>query len=215
LIRQFVLTDQSVDIPTVSRQAGRAAAKERRPPTQWKEATVEMSYLTAKAEVRYAGSKGRGVYAVAPIGRGETVVGFGGSMCDKAALDNLPPASARNAIQVDDGLFMVGPDHDEPADMVNHSCAPSCGLRGSIVLVAMRDLAVGDEITMDFATCDSEAYDEFACECGARECREKVTGHDWESQDLQRRYRGWFSPYLARRIAAAHVAGASKRAFAV
>jgi SET domain-containing protein len=173
-----------------------------------------MSHLIEKVEVRDAGPTGRGVFAVAPIAKGETVVGFGGWMCDKATLSDLSSARARDAIQVDDDLFLVGPNRLERADMVNHSCAPTCGLRGSVVLVAMRDLAPGEEITMDFATCDSEAYDEFECECGAESCRHKITGRDWELPELQRRYRGWFSTYLARRIAAAQPPHASRRAFA-
>ncbi len=40
-----------------------------------------------------------------------------------------------------------------------------------------------------------------ACECGARNCRGTVTGKDWRRRELQERYRGYFSAYLARRIA--------------
>lgn len=35
----------------------------------------------------------------------------------------------------------------EPADFVNHCCEPSCGIRGQILLVAMKDLEPGEQIT--------------------------------------------------------------------
>ena len=53
---------------------------------------------------------------------------------------------------------------------------------------------------------DGSDYDEFACQCGAVECRGTVTGRDWMLPEIQAKYHGWFSPYLARRIAAARLA---------
>ena len=50
--------------------------------------------------------------------------------------------------------------------------------------------------------CDASDYDEFRCLCGQLTCRQIVTGADWRNPDLQEKYAGWFSPYLARRIAA-------------
>ena len=45
-------------------------------------------------------------------------------------------------------------------------------------------------------------------------CRHKVTGHDWMLPELQRRYRGNFSPYLAKRISELASIGSERRAFA-
>ena len=105
------------------------------------------------------------------------------------------------SIQVDEDLFLASAELPEPGDMVNHSCDPNCGLVGAMVVVAMRDIAVGEEISFDYAMCDGTDYDEFSCECGSPRCRGTVTGHDWRLPELQARYRGWFSPYLERRIA--------------
>ena len=44
--------------------------------------------------------------------------------------------------------------------------------------------------------------------------RKHVTGNDWKRPDLQQRYAGWFSSYLARKIAAQPAQGAARRAFA-
>jgi hypothetical protein len=38
------------------------------------------------------------------------------------------------------------------------------------------------------------------CQCGTALCRGVITGHDWRQPDLQRKYRGYFSWYLQRRI---------------
>ena len=86
--------------------------------------------------------------------------------------------------------------------MLNHSCEPNCGLVGQTLLVAMRDIAPGEEMCFDYAMCDASDYDEFRCLCEAPTCREVVTGSDWRDPDLRTKYHGWFSPYIARRIAA-------------
>ena len=66
----------------------------------------------------------------------------------------------------------------------------------------MQPIASGEEICFDYAMCDSTPYDEFECVCGVPLCRGRVTQNDWTRPELQNRYQGYFSPYLARRIAA-------------
>ena len=39
------------------------------------------------------------------------------------------------------------------------------------------------------------------CNCGVRNCRKTLTGKDWQRPELQNKYAGYFSAYLARKIA--------------
>src|SRR5436853_64842 len=39
------------------------------------------------------------------------------------------------------------------------------------------------------------------CNCGAPNCRKILTGRDWQRPELQKRYAGYFSAYLADKIA--------------
>jgi hypothetical protein len=174
---------------------------------------MNMNFLTPRAQSLPAGVKGRGVFAVDPIAAGDTVAGFGGYMVSKDEFEALPALRVMHSIQMTDDLYLVGPHETEDADLVNHSCEPNCGLLGATILIAMRDIEPGEEITFDYATCDGSAYDEFECACGTAFCRGKITGRDWLLPDLQRRYRGWFSPYLTRRIASHTVMGPSRRIF--
>lgn len=160
------------------------------------------SWLTPRAELRDAGRKGLGIFAVEPIGRGETVAGFGGRVCEREEFDRLDSHRRSHSIQIDSGLYLVilG-DQLEPADYANHSCEPNAGLLGNMLVVAMTDIAPGEEICFDYAMCDADDYDEFVCECGTPSCRGLVTGADWKRPELQARYAGYFSSYLANRIA--------------
>ena len=35
---------------------------------------------------------------------------------------------------------------------------------------------------------------------GSAACRKRITADDWKSQDIQKRYQNYFSPYLKARI---------------
>jgi SET domain-containing protein len=163
---------------------------------------VDYNWLSPKAEARPAGEKGWGSFAVEPIASGETVAAFGGWVVPGAVLATLSTERQSRSIQVDGDLYMVSGETPEAGDMLNHSCEPNCGLLGQSVRVAMRDIGPGEELCFDYAMCDARDYDEFRCRCGKPNCREIVTGSDWRDPGLQEKYAGWFSPYLARRIAA-------------
>ena len=57
----------------------------------------------------------------------------------------------------------------------NHSCAANTGFRG-LDVVALRDIAVGEELTLDYGHLLDERSAGFDCRCGAPGCRGRVTG---------------------------------------
>ncbi len=172
-------------------------------------------FLTPKARPTATPGKGYGSVAREPINAGEVVAGFGGRCITRDEFDLLPTSQQVRSLQIDDNLYMAGAPEPEPADFINHSCDPNCSPSGSVILIAARDIEVGEELTYDYATTDGSDYDEFECACGGPSCRGKVSGHDWMLPELQLRYRGSFSPYLAKRIAALVNVGAERRAFAL
>jgi len=158
------------------------------------------SYHSPKLEGRRIDGKGgRTLVTREVIEPDELVVVFGGEVLEGKQLEKLTPAQRLLTLQVEEDLYLVS-NADGAADWVNHSCAPNCGLRGQIALVAMRRLAPGEEICFDYAMSDGTPYDQFDCGCGAATCRGRVTGDDWSRPELWKRYRGYFSPYLQRRI---------------
>lgn len=82
---------------------------------------------------------------------------------------------------------------------INHSCEPNVGFAGNVVLITIRDVTAGEELTTDYALFDD--YDgQMTCQCNTASCRRVIDGHDWRRRDLQRRYCGYFSWYLQRKI---------------
>lgn len=125
---------------------------------------------------------------------------WGGSVKTLAAFLSLPEEVRRYSIQVEEDLFLVPDWPPEPASYFNHSCDPNAGFSGQIALVAMRDIAPGEEVCFDYAMCIGTPFEDFVCYCGAPNCRGRVTGTDWQRPELWDRYNGFFSPYLQRRI---------------
>lgn len=159
-------------------------------------------FISPKLEGRLIGVKGgRGVFARERIRAKEVLVVWGGEVVTGDMLSDMSDEKRRVSLQIEEDLYLVTAN-EGPADWVNHSCDPNGGLVGQVVLVALRDIRVGEEISFDYATSDASPYDEFECGCGAKTCRHRITDDDWKLPELQARYAGHFSPYIQRRIEA-------------
>lgn len=160
-----------------------------------------LSYLSSKCYVaRHPAKGGYAVWAREAVSALELVAVWSGRIVHSRELFVLSPRMKSYTVQVEEDLYLTSLDAGEPSDLINHSCNPNVGLSGQITLVAMRPVMAGEEITIDYAMADGSCYDEFHCFCGSTQCRGAVTGNDWRDPDLWERYRGFFSPYLQRRI---------------
>ena len=164
---------------------------------------LPLSYRSAKTEVHESQIHGRGLFAMADIAEDEIVAVKGGHIIDgKTLRKEITPRLAPVEIQIDTDLFIAPvTEQEREASMLcsNHSCNPNLGIRGEITFVAMRDIRAGEELTHDWAMTDDDDYS-IECKCGTSNCRKILTGKDWQRPDLQKRYAGYFSAYLARKI---------------
>src|SRR6202171_3677632 len=161
---------------------------------------IQLSYRSPKTEVRESAIHGRGLFAKADIAKAEVVVVKGGHIVDRETLRReITPKLGPVEIQIGDDLF-IAPVTDEERELSmlysNHSCDANIGMRGEITFVAMRDIRAGEELTHDWSTTDDDDYS-VSCKCGSAKCRKKLTGKDWQRPELQKRYDGYFSAYLA------------------
>jgi hypothetical protein len=59
---------------------------------------------------------------------------------------------------------------------VNHHCDPSCFIdKEREVMIALRDIAIGDEITFDYSVNESAIAAPFECTCGAANCKGTIS----------------------------------------
>ena len=136
---------------------------------------------------------GRGLFAIEPISAGEIVAVKGGHIVTTRQLDELPEPLPNSEIQIADDLYLVALSRDEYEPVMlfmNHSCDPNVGFAGNVVLVAMRDVVAGEELTTDYALFDDDDT-QMTCHCNSPRCRKVIDGRDWRRRDLQERYRGY------------------------
>ena len=117
-------------------------------------------------------------------------------------LQSMPERLQNSDVQITEDLHLVAlADAEYEAVMlfINHCCEPNVGFAGNIVLVAMQDIDVGEELTTNYAMFDNY-QGSMECVCGRSACRGRVDGRDWKRRDLQDRYWGYFSWYLEQKI---------------
>lgn len=163
---------------------------------------TDLTYRSPKTEVRQSPIHAKGLFATRAIAKGEIVAAKGGHVLTKQAWTALERDLGPADIQISEDLFIAPVDQarrDGSMLYTNHSCDANLAIQGQIVLVAMRDVAPGEELTIDWATTDDGDY-EMQCGCGSAHCRGTVTGKDWMKKELQEKYQGWFCWFLQRKI---------------
>jgi NAD(P)-dependent dehydrogenase (short-subunit alcohol dehydrogenase family) len=138
--------------------------------------------------------------AKAPIQQGEILSIRFGEILKK---EDIPDYSWKHYYPLSDE-YVLGPsknvaDEDQIL-FLQHSCEPNAGISGEVTQIARRDISIGEEITIDYATIDNDDYS-YTCSCGSSTCRGTITGKDWMKPDVQLLNKGWFAKYLQEKIA--------------
>jgi SET domain-containing protein len=135
-------------------------------------------------EVRQTDDRGRGVFASAPIARGQLLVACQGWL---ARSDELQDHWFAMQVAPDLWLCTDGAGLD---DCINHSCTPNAGFTtGEPTLHALRDIVVGEEITWDYSTSIAELGWSLECRCGSEGCRQIVRSWGELTADERERLR--------------------------
>lgn len=147
-------------------------------------------HMPKKIQARKSPIHGNGVFAVAPIKKGELVIEYKGKRRTHAEVD------ADDSGDVESGhtfLFTLNDDYvidanygGNDARWINHSCSPNCEAlivehdgddrtRDKVVIEALRDIRPGEELTYNYGITLSERHTPrlkkiWACRCGAKNC---------------------------------------------
>jgi len=167
--------------------------------------------LTPRAEARLLDGNQIGIFAISPISVGTVIAVCGSMIYTSDVLEHIPQEHMRTALQIEDNLFFQTIADPVDTYFINHSCHPNSGFLNAVQIVAMQDIPAGQEITYDDAMTNGTSRRRFVCHCNSIHCRGEITGDDWHQKSLQERYRGYFSPYLMRRIAASGLARKLKK----
>ncbi len=135
--------------------------------------------------VRRSAIHADGCFTTIPISNGTRVVEYTGPRLTVHEADALYENQERTYLfGLSDGKHVI--DGDGVAAFINHSCDPNCEAQeidGRVVIVSIRDIAAGDELTYDYNLYDGAPEDRSPCSCGSKRCR----GTMYSEEEMVRR----------------------------
>jgi SET domain-containing protein len=135
--------------------------------------------------IRKSNIESEGCYTTEPIKKGAFVVEYTGQRLTVEEADALYDKYYRTFLfGLSDGKHVI--DGHGPAAFINHSCDPNCEadeVDGRIVIIALRDIQAGEELTYDYSLYDGDLDDPAPCHCGTPACR----GSMYSEKELSRR----------------------------
>jgi len=158
---------------------------------------LKETWLNPKIEIKDISEKGKGLFAVEPIKKGESVIIYGGGYTDKNGAEKAK-SEGKLVMQWDDDLFSVETRGEYVGYYINHSCEPNTWMNDSFTIVTMKKIKAGEELTIDYAVLPNgiDYVSKWECKCGSPKCREHITGKDWQIPELQKKYKNHFAPII-------------------
>ncbi len=151
--------------------------------------------MICDVEVREAGAKGKGVFALRDFRKGEFIFRRrNGRVVTMAEIASLTEEDQMHLTELGwDSFAVVQP----PGAYLNHSCDPNA-MRSGVKVFAWEDISAGDEITIDYRL-NAFGGDRWECVCGSASCKGYVQGGFLEmDEDRQRAYLPYAPDFIAR-----------------
>lgn len=153
---------------------------------------------------RQGGIHGVGLFTIKDIATNELIAIKAGKIVDEATVIKFANVINGSQHQITNELFLTGLTTEEVDNTLigyNHSCSPNAYISGQIDLRAMRTIAVGEEVTVDYATIFISDTQSFKCSCGSEKCRKIIKpSKDWQDPKIREKYKGYFADYIQRQI---------------
>lgn len=149
-----------------------------------------LNAMTRRIVARRSPIHGNGVFAVAPIRKGEEIIEYKGTLMTHAEADVLYGDGGETGhtflFTLNDEYIVDANRKGNTARWINHSCAPNCQgfliedeggdlKKDRVVIEAIRPIKAGEELTYDYGIMLEERHTPrlkkiWECRCGKRNC---------------------------------------------
>jgi hypothetical protein len=151
--------------------------------------------VISDVEVRDAGVRGKGVFALRDFAEGEFIFRRRhGRVLTTGETHTLSPTDKMYMCELDRELLAV---LLPPGCYLNHSCDPNA-MRSGVKVFAWTDIAAGDEILIDYRL-NATGGDRWECLCGSPSCLGHVEGGFLEMDPARQRAYFPYAPAFIRR----------------
>lgn len=132
----------------------------------------------------------KGLFLTEPTSRDEILITYTGEILTEPT---------RHSMQIDEHRHIEGTEGTNA--YLNHSCQPNAAVDfEGVFLRARREIAAGEEITIDYNIADEDLHEKFTCHCGAPHCYGEVRGFKYLTRKQKLRLRPYLSPYLRKKL---------------
>jgi SET domain-containing protein len=168
------MAEKQVDRETDVQGSGAAAKKSKKAPGR-------------RIQVRRSGVHGKGVFALQPIAKGESIIEYVGEIITWKQADKRGPSDPDDEnhtffFSIMDGERVIDANvGGNAARWINHSCDPNCESDEDedthrVFIKAVRNIKAGEELNYDYGLVIDEPYTkalkaQYLCLCGAKNCR--------------------------------------------
>ncbi|WP_158755686.1 SET domain-containing protein-lysine N-methyltransferase [Dyella sp. S184] len=146
--------------------------------------------MTRRITARRSPIHGNGVFATAPIAKGEEIIEYKGKLLTHAEADDLYGDGGETGhtflFTLNDDYIIDANQHGNSARWINHSCAPNCRAvveesasgdprRDRVVIETIRAIKPGEELTYDYGIVLEVPHTArlkklWVCLCGSPKC---------------------------------------------
>ena len=137
-----------------------------------------------RIQTRRSGVHGKGVFALADLAEGETIIEYVGEVITwREALRRHPhdPKDPNHTFyfHIDEKHVIDAKHGGNSSRWINHACKPNCEAdedAGRVFIKALRNIQAGEELFYDYGLIIDAKYTkkllaEYPCWCGAKKCR--------------------------------------------
>ena len=155
-----------------------------------------------RIQTRRSGVHGKGVFALADLAEGETIIEYVGEVISwREALRRHPhdPTDPNHTfyVHIDDKHVIDGKAGGNSSRWINHACKPNCEADedgGRVFIKALKNIKSGEELFYDYGLIIDARYTkkllaEYPCWCGAKKCRGTLLAPKEKSKDKDDRKR--------------------------
>lgn len=140
---------------------------------------------------------GKGMFAGEDIRRGERIQYIKGKLVRSVTKNARDSKAIQNWIGVTT-YFWMNTD-GTPFRYINHSCDPNAAITGTKTAIALRNINVGEEITIDYSMSDADLHWKgIHCTCGSKNCRKEIRAIYTVPPDVFKRHMPYVSRYFQR-----------------
>jgi hypothetical protein len=119
---------------------------------------------------------GLGCFATVRLLKGSRIAEYTGErITRKEAMRRMRRSNGKRISELRADCYIDGSVNGNQTQYINHSCDPNSDvfvMGGSLIIFALREIAPGEEITVDYL--NSFDHDQSVCQCRTPSCRQRI-----------------------------------------